>query len=436
MNPQYRSQKTPELGTNLAILVGLFYPLTNSIFSAITGNMIKAGWLFIFSIALILAVSLRRFSRIRIDSTWVCAALINIIFIIDMFIRGGQTQTILFEYCMAFVFVIFLTQHTGWIPFTLKIFLVCGIFYSLTVWFQVINPDSFSRFATPLFLSDFQKKFVDLHSWGYNCGLTTQVAIVCCYIVSGMCVFIPYVFSKVDNKEKIKPISIIVLLVLVSSLLVTGKRASLLFMIFAYMIFYYVKAENVGKRFKFGFIVISAFILFYTIGIPLIENSQSNMFATINRFIALMNSDDITNGRIHYIEIGLNLIKEHPLLGVGWDNFSKAADTSFNGHNIYVQLMAELGVPIGLFIIALLFKIWNSTRKSLITICRTKKIVNKQIYIGVSFSFLAQTYFLIYGFAGNPLYDVEYIALYWISIIVYIALENSQKSISEKAIDC
>ena len=52
-----------------------------------------------------------------------------------------------------------------------------------------------------------------------------------------------------------------------------------------------------------------------------------------------------TQDRVEYIRVGLGVIQEHPLLGIGFRNIGRVLHTPI--HNAFLQMSAEIGVPAG-----------------------------------------------------------------------------------------
>lgn len=403
---------------HFALAIGLIYPFTYCIFQALTRGIIKVPALYIVGILLMMfsfVLINGKVSKI-LPSNFSVFLLYGII-IICMLTRGNQMLSILLEYIFAMACCLMISKTDKWAQTLYKILVIIGLFYSLTVIIQALRPDQFYSFARPLFPELYQEKFIFLKATGYNSGLTTQVAIVCCYIMLGFSVLFANIYvDSVENKKR-NFLHVALLLISVSAILLSGKRAALVFSFFSVMIFCFFAASNLGKRFKILFGVSIAAFLVYSIGIPLIESYFSELFPTVSRLITLMESGDIGNGRYYYWNLGIELIKKYPMLGVGWENYITESGARFNCHNIYIQLLAELGIPIGSAVIALMIIIWNKTR---VLLQKCVHSGNEHIYkVAICFSFLTQTYLLSYGFAGNPLYDPEYIAFYFISIMSF-----------------
>lgn len=89
---------------------------------------------------------------------------------------------------------------------------------------------------------------------------------------------------------------------------------------------------------------------------------------SLSRFIGTVNSQDPTTGRAHFWSVTLDIIRDHPLIGVGLGAYSVAFtryDTRGGqfrveqAHNDYLQILSDAGIvgaALGLFFIVALFR--------------------------------------------------------------------------------
>ncbi len=96
----------------------------------------------------------------------------------------------------------------------------------------------------------------------------------------------------------------------------------------------------------------------------------------LSRFVGTVNTDDPTTGRTHFWSVTLDIIKQHPILGVGLGAFGvvyTGYDTR-NGlyrleqvHNDYLQVLSDggiVGAALGLFFLVALFRMGFARRES------------------------------------------------------------------------
>jgi len=80
------------------------------------------------------------------------------------------------------------------------------------------------------------------------------------------------------------------------------------------------------------------------------------------------NSDSPIHTRYHFYKISFEILKEYPILGVGFGGFRNyrndiATQTRKYPHNLFLEFAVELGIPGILFCIFLLYLIFSSAKK-------------------------------------------------------------------------
>jgi len=98
--------------------------------------------------------------------------------------------------------------------------------------------------------------------------------------------------------------------------------------------------------------------------------------AALSRFAGTVNSEDPTTGRAHFWSVTIDIIKAHPIVGIGLGAFPTVYTRydSRNGsfrleqvHNDYLQVLSDGGVvlaALGLFFIVMLFRGGFARRES------------------------------------------------------------------------
>lgn len=266
---------------------------------------------------------------------------------------------------------------------------------------------------------------------GYVPGLTSNFSMNAIYQSIAMC----FLFSEyLSNKKKSTLLFTIIALV---CLFVAGKRAHLIFSIFACIVLYFVSKKDsklMNKILMFvvvGFIGLGAF-LFLSKYIPELMN-------VVNRFTLLFEEGDLANGRSELYALAIMLWKQHMIFGNGWGAFAynypsyiintEGAITN-DAHNVYLQLLCEVGIVGALFIILLMIYFFVSAYKNILennNLTKVEDVITK-------FAFSYQIFFLLYCFTGNPLYDHYCYVVYFIVIgyTLYIRF-RSKDGINEKS---
>ncbi|MFX0548032.1 O-antigen ligase family protein [Hathewaya histolytica] len=149
---------------------------------------------------------------------------------------------------------------------------------------------------------------------------------------------------------------------------------------------------------------------------------------------------DITNvtqnsSRIGLWRVGLLMIKDHPILGIGagnyrvhYSSYSQRINSygygphdKFHPHNVYIKSQCELGI-VGL-ISVILYLVF-----ALKTIVRFSKTVENQYYKWFSFGFIASLVsFMIMNFMDNFFSAPKVFSFFWIIMAVFSCYEYNKK---------
>ena len=399
----------------IAIIIAFFYPMTCSIYAALTKNAIKVPYTFVLSCAFILLSALISRKRVAFNNFQIALSVGIIIIILNMIFIGGQMDFELAQMVLLLFFVVFLSQDDYWFSFALSVIEIVGLFYATTVFFQAFFPNQFEAIAKQYLPESRLDVFFMFARGGIFSGLTSQVSIVGCYIVSGLFVRMAKVIAKREDSIRVHIFEWVEIVYFSASILLIGKRAHLIFSILTVIAFLLIKNSNSRIR-KHSGIILALFILVLAtlIIVPMLPTSDSKFLVTLKR-IFTADTEDVSNGRMLYYGKTMNLIIDHPFLGVGWKNAQK--NIGANCHNIYLQLIAETGILAGVFLIGLLVTTFLKSKKLLERVSEIELSGRVPLY----FSVLFLIFFLIYGMTGNPLYDTEYLAMLTvtISVIVY-----------------
>lgn len=217
-----------------------------------------------------------------------------------------------------------------------------------------------------------------------------------------------------NNREK--KVNVVEIFILFIALILTNKRALLVFPIIIFgFIYLFIKDKNkILKILKFLFPALILFVI--------LINCFPVMGTVFDRFI---NDDDNHRSELKMVCVEMN--HKRPLFGFGINTYNQYAydigfrlnvygsgDTDgiwrYHAHNIYYQLLGEVGY-LGLLIIIFTFvySIYNTVKV-------LRECSNKNNKKNIIFSLYVQMLFVIYGFTGNTFYYYQQIAIYFISI--------------------
>src|SRR5690625_2151058 len=141
----------------------------------------------------------------------------------------GNSATTLLVYGAGFVFLIISKVHINYFDSSLKLIKILSIIYAMSALFQYFYTNLYISHIIPLFPSNSQIEVLRLlRNSGYT-GFTNQTAHLAGYIVNG---FGAIIFTRwLENNQFKKIIYIIALPILFIALLLSAKRAHLLFLL-------------------------------------------------------------------------------------------------------------------------------------------------------------------------------------------------------------
>jgi O-antigen ligase len=227
------------------------------------------------------------------------------------------------------------------------------------------------------------------------CGITDQTGINA-FEVS---IFIMVNMIKLLCDKKNKIIKFVLLIIGLFVLFATGKRGASVFTVAICLIIWLVFQRGMNVKKKIKYIVLTSVLIFIVFYLNLAE-------PIINKIYKYQNAGDITNGRLDIWNESINIFKSHMIFGVGIKSIPKMLG---NGtHNVYLELLAELGI-FGAFIVycALIYPFCKC-----VYLVVKEKITSK----GLMVSFSIQAFFLMYCFTGNPLYDHKIMWVYAVAV--------------------
>ena len=133
---------------------------------------------------------------------------------------------------------------------------------------------------------------------------------------------------------------------------------------------------------------------------------------------------NLLNGRQDFYDLTISMWNDHRILGNGWGAFSYnfqryLYDENYgveylDAHNVYLQLLAECGIIGFLFFLGIMIYIYIFT----FNLIKNKKYNLNDATLNFSIGY--QTFFLLYCFTGNPLYDMQCYCIYFICIGITI----------------
>ena len=305
-----------------------------------------------------------------------------------------------------------------------KVILWFALFFAISVWIQVIVPEIFDFYIDVLPRKS-QRLFAkwERDGVGYT-GFSTNPGYTAGHLVAGMLLLLSQTVGA--SKKKILKNGLLVVFLL-SALFMTGKRAHLLFFSISALVIFPISGKGKKRWLRLLYIALAgiaalAFLLFLGDKLTFIP-ALGRISETVK---GLFTGADITNNRLPLYALALRLFSVNPIFGVGWGQFrvmsvgAVTESSELDAHNIYLQLLAETGV-IGFICILLPMLIFFVLTIRNTIYCLDKQPQNIAWRAPLIFSLCYQFFFLIYGMTGNPLYDLNYIIMYFFACAINCA---------------
>lgn len=141
----------------------------------------------------------------------------------------------------------------------------------------------------------------------------------------------------------------------------------------------------------------------------------------VSKFLKLASSDTTLSGRIPLYYAALRGFIAHPWSGIGWGHFKEfslgvlSQTKDFETHNVYLQILCEAGI-FGL--ITFLYAVFSTLLKTVAKYRESIQGNNKELVSVYGFSLFQQLLFITYGLSGNPLYDYNFMLMYFSGVIM------------------
>lgn len=321
-----------------------------------------------------------------------------------------------------FLFLLLVKIDISYYKVAMSTMAVIAIIYAFSSFFQYLNMDLYSKLILPRFSLSKQEEIIRIYNHGSYTGFTWQTAYISGYLIFGIGSVLLLFKQKTSKFSRI--LSIVALVLMFIALMLGGKRAHMLFMVLA-LIFTFLFSIELKRFFTHFFKLIFGIVLslistiaFFSVYTPDKETPIGRFYNQINITIeGLIAGEDITSGRSLLYDYAFKLFNDTPIFGIGWREFRElsggilSSNRGSHPHNIYLQLLTELGI-VGfiLFMIPITY-IFIKTIKLLMN---AESLFNFDMRwkTALQFSLYIQTFFLLYGITGNLLTDHMYMLMW------------------------
>lgn len=320
------------------------------------------------------------------------------------------------KYLSVLISLFFITNDKSWVSILLKILYFFSIFYTLTtIWLYFDTNSYFKYFADNLYPNNVNYNFYNGYVQGYTAGVTDHYSTNGMMLANAIICFFSFTIIKIKNK-RFSIVSTIFLILSIIAMVLTGKRAHLLFSIVAIAVgtlLFLSKDKNKGIKY------VSLILILVIVG-TIVLNTSERLQNVLARFENMSEDGNITS-RFEFWGKAIELFKENKLTGIGWMHFYYEGGFDQAVHNSYIQILCEAGL-IGVIIFFPLF-IYNFVinMKIFLIVAKNKKNISRTTLMMTCFSFCYQIYFLLYCLTGNPLFDIYCYGLYYIGSFVCVS---------------
>lgn len=290
-----------------------------------------------------------------------------------------------------------------------KVFGISGFVCILGIWIQILFPDFYNTHIADIFVNAQMIKNWANWRYGYT-GFTCQIGMTSIILIY----FEAYLLYIKWDKSRRNVASYIVLIFIIVSIFLTGKRMMSLLAVVAPLVVYVLSEKSINRKRRNVFIgVILALLaigIFYT---NLEALTNSDVFGRMARTIlAFQSGEDISTNRSELSTLAIAVFQEHPVFGVGVSQYKAASGAYTDVHNAFLQVLCEQGVFGIILLILPMIMCYMRTISVMKSFSVTADIAP------LKFSLCIQTIFIMYSFTGNTLADRHCFIVYFLAIAI------------------
>lgn len=318
-------------------------------------------------------------------------------------------------YLFILVTAIILDSMDGWQVIYIKLYLRFSILFCITTYLSYFFGIKMVNMISFIYTTKQINMLNLLYSRNYFSGIANQVGFTGFFISIGILIL----FSQ--TKKGCQKYSFVKIVLMLGGLILTAKRGFVIAVLISLLFMKFISLKKMNKKIIINTIKLSIFI--FIVGLMAYRIFEPVKFL-VKRFT---DNSDFTSGRTDIYSILLELFLDRPILGNGFNSFNRYMSSTFNsaidGHNIYLQLLAEVGlVGTALVISIFIFSLFKSIK---LYLYETNSKISSYILLSIGI----QIFFLIYGFVGNPIYDHQFFMTYMYGISLIFINRNSRKKV-------
>lgn len=410
---------------SVAILLIVSMAFTLHFFVAVFSGYIYTALLLLFTGASVLFKRTMVIKRSNLIAVWMMAVTVLAVSFLHSHRSNGAFLDLTIFVC-GLLLLVFAYENAFEYLWCIAAIKAYALFFALGVILQYFLPAVYRAFLRA-FPVAYANSLYDMRSLGFtqNAGYSAG------YIVIGILA----AFSDIYPRKKIRFKNFIFPLFLFLAVALTGKRGPVMFLILTIVFCYLVPVKGVKKVQRYWKIFLVVFVVVIVLWffrdalsyIPIIGR-------LLDSFAKVADGEDISSGRTRLYLWAIKLFIENPLFGIGWGNFRTSVvgnvtlATELETHNIYLQLLCETGIIGFLGFILLFFTFWKTTRDAYMECIQNVNLIKWRNPLYYSFAY--QTYFLLYGLTGNPLYDPFFQIMFVFSCVITVSFVGVTKHLN------
>ena len=361
----------------------------------------------------------RMITRVKLNSSAMLAVFIAFAFLSATFsLVKSSSNRFLFTMMIYLVIKLVLEDNFGWQKFFSRFLFFITVLSVAATYLSVIAPNVMLNVAKMFFSGEALDTYTQLFKGGSYAGLYGQTAVN----AHAITIFLAFIVTSLFSENRVK-LNYALLAVGIIALFLTKKRSFLLANVIAALVTFIENSRSDKSKMK-----IVSRLLFLVIAAFLVIRYAPATQGIMEKMMALENAGDITNGRIVSWEDTIEIWKQSPIFGIGTNVMNKGYGIST--HNVYIQLLAEMGIFGAISYVLLLWTSFRRSEKIYQDILKDEALVNekKSIY-GVSI--YMQVIFIVYSFFGNPVYGINYMLPYIVFVGVMDSYQKYRREMSK-----
>jgi len=394
---------------------------------------------FVSLLLIFMAVFNRNFIKsklIALDCIWLPAILFILAYI--LFYGNPAYRYDIFIYSVGYGLLVLTKVKLIDYQLSFSIMKFAALTFALGTVIQYFYTEIFNEFLFNYTVTSSQEMISRLTRRNYYPGFAFgQPAVAAVYLSVG----IGAVISLLEKNHVRTIINSILLFLLLLALFMVGKRALLVatFAAIPFMYIFSALGKDIWKR-----ILVSSTLMLVLAGLALLVVPYIDDFAFLQRIqqlIGVITGGELTGSLLVRYTIYTDawaLFMENPVLGVGWNNFelitSGFYSSDYEVHNVYLQLLTEMGIVGFILVFTPLAYSYYITFKAYRKTLTDQTVYNVIWSKGLLFSLYYQSVFLIYAFGESPFYHLIHVSFYFFALTIvgsYLAL-NKNNGVKEK----